>query len=1419
MRTKRKKHNRKRWALSLLLAVLIMPGVKPFAAAAEESQAEETTLEPVTETLQTEAGSVTATLGGISRKVSLKVAPREAVAYGDYADWAGVGAAQTEEDLKATGALEGSGTVEAPWKIGKPEALAWFMVKVNAGELTKDYQNVLLTADISLRGDGFGGSAATPLEWVPIASYSGTFDGGNHEIDYLYGEGAGKELGLINVMAGAVIQNVHIGANSSLNGNQAASIAVAATTGVNTMTNCSNKGAMTGIVHGAGLVCRVVEGGRLNISRCWNEGKIVGSNGLSGGLVGWYYSSSSAGSMITDCYNSGEIVCNTTDASGVSGIAGTYVYDSRVRAYIVNCYNVGIMSGKSNKFSITTNNSSGRFSNCFYYLSDGHSGSSSYAGATALTETQLKSWAAAYALNGQNMDGAWKYTEGQYPVFGELDPPNDWSVVGQGVIDGLITSSALAGDGTKDSPLQISTAEQMAVLAVRVNAGETSLCADLNADINLFGDPYSRVSYDAGEPDIVNKALRWVPIGSNVDGKRYTGTFNGNGYTISAMRAKDSQSQGLFGTLGNNASIKKTSISDIRIEVSGTGGGGIAGFVNGTGVTITECGLVGTFSGSGMFFGGCVGAASNMAEMTLDGCYNLGNIDITGGVSVGGIFGTTAEYTVPGHVTIRNSMNRGSVSGDLHIGGIVAYAKKGAVTIAGCYNAGVVSVAPTGDKGSIVGFYADVNDTDIRDCLIDKNYEYGTNVNCLVVERKALGTWGAAWRLNGGSLQQTTGLSWTYDKDSEYPILGATGLLSAESWEQVGEAVEYGLIKDKGKPSGDGNASSYQITAPEQLAWFAYQVNVPKEREIKAVLVNDIDMKAAEGSYISGGRLNWIPIGKDQLHMYQGAFESKDLSNTDDTHKIYRIQNLYASTEDAAGLFGYVMNGTITRIGLSNAQISGTSAGGIAGIFVGTSEAAQCYNRSESPGSGSVTASGNAGGIAGQVNGGVVRDCYNQETVIKGTEASSSAGGIAGSVLGTIRNSYSACGTAGSITAGGSTSAAGAVAGYPDGVMSQCYSDTGWSGDSVSMADSTYVSRLYATGNTELQKQAAGLNTVNGTQQMKENRIWYTSLESETTKGWPTLEPPVKMLSLGTVTPVDSSSGAAGEQLSLGSGVTISDAKVRDVSQETTGTQTVSLAEWKTEYYTSWGTINANGKIGLSGVGGTSAILKPDQMSLENPVQGLGTISGLKVYTGAACTYPTDRDILVELSSGSDRYEIRFTIKGVTSKSLVVDLPNGVAMADELMPDGTEKTAYSVDTAIQNRQNYPMEGKILKAVPISKTDIATYQALKPIAKTTNYGSGQIYEAGVRLGITNPKTGTEVISGDLYYNPDATGDTNPWMTCQLKAAGGTLPYRYFLKYKADPYYDSGHPNFGYNISYQFGVMADDYSAAAGAVAGQ
>ena len=61
----------------------------------------------------------------------------------------------------------------------------------------------------------------------------------------------------------------------------------------------------------------------------------------------------------------------------------------------------------------------------------------------------------------------------------------------------------------------------------------------------------------------------------------------------------------------------------------------------------------------------------------------------------------------------------------------------------------------------------------------------------------------------------------------------------------------------------------------------------------------------------------------------------------------------------------YKRQAEISRIGLVNAEVSGGSAGGIAGAVSADASVAQCYNRSGSTGSGSVTASGNAGGLVG----------------------------------------------------------------------------------------------------------------------------------------------------------------------------------------------------------------------------------------------------------------------------------------------------------------------------------------------------------------------------------------------------------------------------------------------------------------------
>ena len=1299
---------------------------------------------------------------------------------------------------------EGDGTTSAPLQISSAEQMGVLAARVNAGE-TSLCADLLM--DINLTGERYKGSIDNPIRWKPIGTatnvYKGWFNGKGNAIGYMKVEEDGY-AGLFGCAG-----NGEIGEYTQIEG-------------LGLYPSCSVTATGTSGGEGAGgFVGMAVKGSSssrpVSIYDCYNRGSVAGMTGKTGAFIGNCTATEGSGYWIQRGYAAGSITSKTGTPGAIAGTGGP----SAASAYVDTCYwNKDIAPGLEEVGNGV-------------YSSIRCSGKTTVQMSTALAD---KDGELVWLLNryASPVDGrVWQRSDLRndgYPVFASGDVAAvTWADVGGKVAAPRckdLTSPGTAGQAS--NPYQILTAEELAWFACQVNNGNPGLCAELKADINLFGGLYSGFAYDTGDPDIINKALRWIPIGSDADGKRYTGTFNGNGHTITAMRAKNAGNQGLFGTLGDNAVIKKTGITDSRIGETGYHAGGIAGYVNGTGVVVTECGNEGNLSITGIGVGGCVGSMSGTAELILDGCYNVGDISASGGVTggfAGGILGMAeVSSTAACHATIRNCMNRGKVEGDgvIAIAGIIGSAASGEAAITGCYNAGAVSTTLAGGYvGSIIISETGMTSSDVTDCLIDEKYNYGSSWNNPVVKSTAFGTWGAAWRLNGGSFKQSTGLSWTYEKDSPYPVLSATGLPPAESWEPVGEALEYGLLKDKIKPSGNGNAAPYQIRTAEQLAWFAYQVNVAKQSTIKAYLVNDIDMKAAEGSYISGGRLNWMPVGTDLNTIYRGTFGSRNLSNPSDTHKIYQIRNLYVSRAgNMAGLFGIVRNAGSSRIGLVNAEVSGGSAGGIAGAVLSDASVAQCYNRSENAessggSSGSVTvASGPVGGIVGQAGDGVtIRDCYNMETVIKGTGASSIAGGIVGvRRTGVLENCYNACGVSGSITAASGT--AGAINGSPGSGMGQCYSDTGWNGDSTVMADSQYIMRLHSTGNTALKAQTAGLNY----QRKKEDRVWFTSLSSEPTKGWPTLVPPVEMLSLGTVVPREDSGGAEGVLLSLGTGVTIPAAKVRYASEETTGTETVSLAEWKTEYYTGWGTTSANGKIGLSGAGGTSAILKPDQMSLENPVQGFGTISGLKVYTGAACTYPTDRDILVELSSGNDRYEIRFTIKGVTSKSLAVDLPAGAAMEDELMPDGTEKTAYSADTTIKNSQYYPMEGKILKAVPISRTDRTGYQALKPIAETANYGNGQIYNAGVKLGITNPKTGTGVISGNLYYNPD-TPDTNPWMKYQLKAAGGTLPYRYLVKYKADPYYDSEHPNFGYTISYQFGVMADDYSAAAGAVAGQ
>lgn len=293
------------------------------------------------------------------------------------------------------------------------------------------------------------------------------------------------------------------------------------------------------------------------------------------------------------------------------------------------------------------------------------------------------------------------------------------------------TPSQPHGTGTEDDPYQIGTAQELAWLAYAVNNQMESAgyCAVLTADIDL--------GY-----------CRWPVIGilSSNGQRAYTGTFDGQGHTVSGLYITSlggRQKLGLFG-VAQDAVIENLTVRG-SIELTGvksydmTAGyiiGGLLGsgeVKDGKGVTIRNCvsqvdisvsfvndqkaqrasvsGLVGRLSGSGSHeitdcrnegrvytsfepgayylggFGGDGGQGGIVgfidASARLERCVNTGTVYAGRAAGVGGIVGNAGANGVT--ITLNQCANQGAVSND--IGG--ALLRKGGT-------GGIIGLAPTG---------------------------------------------------------------------------------------------------------------------------------------------------------------------------------------------------------------------------------------------------------------------------------------------------------------------------------------------------------------------------------------------------------------------------------------------------------------------------------------------------------------------------------------------------------------------------------------------------------------------------------------------------------------------------------------------------------------------------------------------------
>ncbi len=472
---------------------------------------------------------------------------------------------------------------------------------------------------------------------------------------------------------------------------------------------------------------------------------------------------------------------------------------------------------------------------------------------------------------------------------------------------------------------------------------------DLNPGYTFAADGSYTYSGEGEAPSVQS----WTPIGG------YTGTFDGNGHTVSGMYINNISviNQGLFGVVSR-------------------------------GGTVQNLGVVNSYIFSYDYVGSVVGY--NIG--TVQNCYNTGAVVATSTLAyVGGVVGENDG-------TVQNCYNTGAVTGTdarAYVGGVVGYNDG---TVQNCYNTGTIS-SDSANKGGIVGG----NNGNVTNCYY-LNTSASTGIGdgtgeatSLTAEQMtgsdALGqgetqmnldttVWTAGddatfWQDTGtldengqrvfGLIAKLPQLTVFVNAGKGHELLQAGTTTPGLSTQTDEDGKTYYLIENKEELETFRNIVNNTLTAEEAQFYTA-------DASANGRLVNDIDLNPgytfhADGTYSYSGEgeapgvQSWTPIG-DSSRQYSGTFDG----NGKTVSGIYINDSFYNQ-----GLLGYVRNGgTVQNLGVVNSYVSGDAwVGGVVGCNNGGT-VQNCYN------AGNVSASGNdasIGGIVGE-NYGDATNCY-----------------------------------------------------------------------------------------------------------------------------------------------------------------------------------------------------------------------------------------------------------------------------------------------------------------------------------------------------------------------------------------------------------------------------------------------------------
>ena len=202
----------------------------------------------------------------------------------------------------------------------------------------------------------------------------------------------------------------------------------------------------------------------------------------------------------------------------------------------------------------------------------------------------------------------------------------------------------------------VTSAEGLKNVAELVNGGKTDINITLDTDLDLTGK-------------------EWTPIGNYE--KQYTGTFDGNGKTITGLtfNQPETNNVGLIGSLGENGIVRDVKLDKVTIKANNNVGGIVGG--NSSGGSIIGCSVSGDISGARQV-GGVVGYLG-IGYNVVTACYHEGSI--SGSVSVGGVAGDS------GYGSLTACYHVGNVSGSQYVGGVAGF-NSITGTVTACYWSG-----------------------------------------------------------------------------------------------------------------------------------------------------------------------------------------------------------------------------------------------------------------------------------------------------------------------------------------------------------------------------------------------------------------------------------------------------------------------------------------------------------------------------------------------------------------------------------------------------------------------------------------------------------------------------------------------------------------------------------------------------------